>query len=309
MAVNKSKKLKDQASQKALAEAKAYFGANTLLLTPPVKRAAYSDRMAWILASMAHLAYDKFEKGGTEKALLIKKLKGGGFKWIGGFSSTKTDTQAFLVLKDDRSYAVLAFRGTEKSWRDVQTDILAKRAKTPKGKVHVGFNSAFDSIRDEVVKALERVKEIPLYITGHSLGGALATVATQVLEWDPRFKDQVAACYTFGSPRVGNGEYDSNIKSMFYRVVNTTDIVTIVPLLLMGFVHVGDIRYLLRNKGDFRRSIPVFNRLFHFLGSAVIKLFRPWVEDHAILEYRKKLEAIAQGRNLDLYVDLPSETR
>jgi hypothetical protein len=37
---------------------------------------------------------------------------------------------------------------------------------------------------------------------------------------------------------------------MFYRVVNTTDVVTIVPLLLMGFVHVGDVRFLLRNKGS-----------------------------------------------------------
>lgn len=303
MAEKQSKKLKDPESQKQLADAKAYFGANNLLLTPPVKRAAYSDRMAWILASMAHLAYDKFEKGGNEKALLLTKLKGGGFNWIDGFSSAKTDTQAFLVVKDDKSYAVLAFRGTEKSWRDIQTDILARRVRTPKGKIHVGFQNAFESVEKEIKKSLALVKEIPLYITGHSLGGALATVATQNLEWDSRFTDQIAACYTFGSPRVGNDEYDSSIKSMFYRIVNTTDIVTIVPLLLMGFVHVGDVRFLLRNKGEFRRSISTFRRLFYFLGAAVLGLFAPWVEDHAILEYRKKLEAVAQDRNLNLYFD------
>jgi len=303
MAEKQSKKLKDQDRQKELAEAKAYFQANDLLLTPPVKRAAYSDRMAWVLASMSHLVYDRFEEGGRKKALLLAKLKGGGFKWVNGFSSTETGTQAFLVVKDDNAYAVLAFRGTEKNWRDIQTDILARRIKTPKGKIHVGFKSAFASIEKDIKKSLARVAGLPLYITGHSLGGALATVATQSLEWDSRFRDQIAACYTFGSPRVGNDEYDTSIKSMFYRVVNTTDIVTIVPLLLMGFVHVGDVRFLLRNKGEFKRGIPFSRRLYFFLGAGILKLFRPWVEDHAIMEYRNKLEAIAQDRNINLFLE------
>ncbi|HVF25335.1 MAG TPA: lipase family protein [Anaerolineales bacterium] len=303
MAERQSIKLKDPQSQKELANAKAYFGANSLLVTPPVKRAAYSDRMAWILASMSHLVYDRFEDGGRAKALLEKKLDGGGFKWVKGFSSAETGTQAFLVSKDDKSYAVLAFRGTEKNWRDIQTDIHARRIKTPTGKIHVGFKNAFASIEPEIKKSLLGLEGIPLYITGHSLGGALATVATQILEWDSRFTDQIAACYTFGSPRVGNDEYDSSIKSMFYRVVNTTDIVTIVPLLLMGFVHVGDVRFLLRNKGEFKRSIPISRRLGFFLGATLLQFFRPLVQDHGILEYRKKLEAVAQDRNIKLFLE------
>ncbi len=303
MAEKQSRKIKDLESQKQLAAAKAYFGANILLVTPPVKRAAYSDRMAWVLASMCHLVYDKFEDGGKTKALLLKKLAGGGFKWVNGFSSKETGTQAFLVVKDDLSYAVLAFRGTEQNWLDIQTDLRSRRVKTPKGKIHVGFRNAFASIEPDIRRSLSRVDGIPLYITGHSLGGALATVATQILEWDSRFTDQIAACYTFGSPRVGNDEYDRSIKSMFYRVVNTTDVVTIVPLLLMGFVHVGDVRFLMRNMGEFKRSIPFSRRLFYFLGAGLLKLFKPWVEDHAILEYRRKLEAVAQDRNVKLYFD------
>ena len=173
MAEKQSRKLKDPQAQQELADAKAYFGANRLLVTPPVKRAAYSDRMAWVLASMSHLAYDRFEEGGKTKALLLAKLKGGGFKWVNGFSSTATGTQAFLVLKDDSSYAVLAFRGTEKNWRDIQTDILARRIKTPKGKIHVGFKSAFASIEPDIKKSLAPLEGIPLYITGHSLEGRL----------------------------------------------------------------------------------------------------------------------------------------
>ena len=161
----------------------------------------------------------------------------------------------------------------------------------------------FASIETDIKQSLLRLDGIPLYITGHSLGGALATVATQILEWDSRFTDQIAACYTFGSPRFGNDEYDSSIKSMFYRVVNTTDIVTIVPLLLMGFVHVGDVRFLLRNKGEFKRSIPISRRLGFFLGATLLQFFRPLVQDHGILEYRKKLEAVAQDRNIKLFLE------
>src|SRR5688572_31425189 len=116
MAEKQTRKIKDPQSQKELADAKAYFGANSLLVTPPVKRAASSDRMAWILASMSHLVYDRFEDGGRTKALLEKKLVVGGFKLVKGFSSNEYGTQAFVVIKDDKSYVVLAFRDTEKNW-------------------------------------------------------------------------------------------------------------------------------------------------------------------------------------------------
>ena len=304
------RRFRDENSQQELAEAKAYFGANNLLVSPPVKRAAYSDRMAWVLASMAHLAYDRFEEEGKPKALLLKKLDGGGFKWIQGFNSPETDTQAFLVVKDDKSYAVLAFRGTEVSkFTDIKTDAKASMVSLIEGRVHKGFINAYRSVEAEIKKSVAKLGEIPLYITGHSLGAALATVATQYLEADPVFRDQIAACYTFGSPRVGNDQFDREFKSAIYRVVNTTDIVTVIPLLAMGYIHIGDIRFLSRNKGEFRRNIPFFGRIFFFLGGAISKLFKPWVEDHAIVEYRKKLEAIAQDQNIELYLSAPPEKK
>lgn len=308
MAVKKTTKeptgrrMRSVLSQEELAEAKKYFHANHLLLDPPVKRAAYSDRMAWVLASMAHLVYEPFEKGGRDKELLLAKLKGGGFKWIEGFNSDKTDTQAFLVVKDDDSYAVLAFRGTEvaKS-KDIITDAKARMVSAVSGRVHRGFVNAYQSVEKDIVKQIAKLKDIPLYITGHSLGAALATLATQSLERNEVFRDQIAACYTFGSPRVGNTEFDKELKSVVYRVVNTTDIVTVIPLLAMGYIHVGDIRFLERTPGVFRRGyIPVLQRLFFFV-MGIFKWFGPLVGDHAILEYRKKLEAIAQDRNVDLY--------
>ena len=280
----------------ALQQARNYFKAKDNLLSPPITRAAYSDRMAWILASMAHLAYDRFEDNRLARKLFIAKLQGGGFKLIKTFYSKETDTQAFLAESND-GYAVLAFRGTEVAKRqDVLIDAKAMRVSVLEGRIHSGFRIAYDSVGKEIEKSILKLKDIPLYITGHSLGAALATVATQRLEHHLKIRELIAACYTFGSPRVGDQHYDMEFKSPIYRVVNTTDIVTIIPLLAMGYIHIGDIRYLGRTDGEFRRGIPFFRRWYLFI-LTMFKFFGPIVGDHAIVEYRRKLEAIAQKRN------------
>ena len=308
MAVKKSKtksisRAKSSITKVELNEARRYFEANNLLLNPPIKRAAYSDRTAWVMASMAQLVYERFEEGGKTRDLLIEKLKGGGFKLLGEFNDSKTDTQAFLVSNGE--YAVLAFRGTEVSKKkDLVTDARATKVSVIEGRVHRGFLDGYNSIREDILKSLKKVLGLPLYITGHSLGAALATVATNYLEGEvidgAPLRDQIAACYTFGSPRVGNNQYDRDFKSPIYRIVNTTDIVTVVPLLVMGYVHIGDVRFLPPGMGEIRRGIPILQRIFFFL-MAAFRLFGPLVGDHSMDLYRKKLEAVAQDRNLDLY--------
>jgi hypothetical protein len=295
-------------SKEDIANAKSYFQGNELLLNPPIKRAAYSDRTAWVMASMAQLAYERFEEGGRARELLQIKLKAGGFELIAEFNAPETDTQAFLVSNGE--YAVLAFRGTEVTKKiDITTDIKATKVSVIEGLVHVGFLHGYNSIKDDILVALKKVKRLPLYITGHSLGGALATVATNYLEGEVvdgiPIRDQIAACYTFGGPRVGNEQFDRDFKSTIYRIVNTTDIVTVVPLLSMGYTHIGDVRFLQRDMGEIRRGIPIFQRIFFFF-MAVFRLFGPLVGDHAIVLYRKKLEAVARNHNQDLYYDASS---
>lgn len=282
-------------SELQLAQAENYFKDEELLLSPPLMRAAYSDRMAWIMACMSQMAYDGFERDPQILELLKVKLKGGGFNLLAAFNSPGTDTQAILVSND--SFAVLAFRGTEVTKRvDMLNDADAFRVSTIEGKVHKGFMSAYESVSADISNHLSAVKNLPLYITGHSLGAALATVAAQNIENDYRFKNQIAACYTFGSPRVGNAEYDVSFKSPIYRVVNTTDIVTVVPLLAMGYIHIGDVRFLGRDPQETIRRVPILLRTILFI-AAMFRLFGPWVGDHAITEYKRKLQLVAERRN------------
>lgn len=273
------------------------------LPTPPVHRAAYSDRMAWILAHMARLAYIKFEESPLEVERLEYCLQSGWFNLIKTFN--KNGTQAFLAKNNE--FAVLSFRGTQPSkWEDVRTDLRVLKLRTVDGKVHIGFKSAFDDVRNVITEELRKhLGEMPLYITGHSLGAALATVAAQEIEEE--FNDQVAACYTFGSPRVGDGKYEKAIKIPFYRIVNTTDIVTLIPFLLGTFVHVGDTRYLSRRKINdvyvLYRGMPSFTRVLESIIETMSALFHlsnpigPWIKAHDMENYIDKLERYAKSRN------------
>ena len=274
---------------------------------PPVNRAAYSDRMAWTLANMAKLAYLPFEESDLGMEQLEYSLQSGWFNLVKTFN--KKGTQAFLAKNDE--FAVLAFRGTQPTrWEDVRTDLRALKEKTIEGKVHKGFKEAFDDVRDEIFDIVRKSigKDLPLYITGHSLGAALATVATQELAEE--FDDLIAACYTFGSPRVGDGTYEKSIKAPFYRIVNTTDIVTLVPIFLGTFVHVGDPRYLSRRKiaGVYRiyRGIPNLRRILKSILETLLALVRlknpigPWIGAHDMTIYIEKLGSYAKVRNVEV---------
>jgi hypothetical protein len=272
---------------------------------PPMVRAAYSDRMAWIMANMVQLAYIKFEENEIETERLDYALRSGAFNLIRTFNNK--GSQAFLAKNDE--FAVLSFRGTQPDkWEDIKTDLKAIKKKTVNGKVHFGFKTAFDDLKDMVIHELRLNigDSMPLYITGHSLGAALATVATQELATE-EFVDRIAACYTFGSPRVGDGRYEKSIKTPVYRIVNTTDIVTLIPIFLGTYVHVGDTRYLSRRTVDgstlLYRGLPNVTRTFECLVETLAALLHlsnpvsPWINAHSMDQYVSKLAGIAARKN------------
>lgn len=113
---------------------------------------------------------------------------------------------------------------------------------SPRALMHLGFVTAYMSIQDRIHEAVEQFKPKRLTITGHSLGGALATLAaidfalTEVGRFDIEL-------YTFGAPRVGNKQfqelYNKHIPKAF-RFVNGLDIVPSVPRTWQGYHHIGN---------------------------------------------------------------------
>jgi triacylglycerol lipase len=156
--------------------------------------------------------------------------------------------QAYL-LKDMNGMHVLSFRGTEVTQKsDILADLKAgKNIEACGGKVHVGFKGEINKVWPAIEKAIADVDK--LYITGHSLGAAMATVAAS------RVQSKVTALITFGSPRVGDAEFVKSLTVEHYRVQNNCDDVTKVPFRLMGFRHHGTHKYM-NFHGEFRDLTP-----------------------------------------------------
>jgi pimeloyl-ACP methyl ester carboxylesterase len=278
----------------------------------PTWRAAYSDRTAWLMSVFSQLAYVPFKDDqpnpGKDQP---KRLEGEGFADLdpylspGGFevraTFNKGNVQTFLAVNPDE-LAVLSFRGTA-NWKDWEIDLNAVRIPMPGYEavdVHSGFWNAYRDSADDILAAVnEHVgPDLGLYITGHSLGGALAQIAAAKLE-----RDNLAACYTFGSPRVATAKFDRYVKCPHYRLVNHWDLVPGVPLpmLLWGYRHTGDPRLLdgVDPTEVERRDHSPIARFGLDLLSAARWLFThdfSAVDDHMIWNYRIQLERIAMAR-------------
>src|SRR5437879_3380091 len=111
------------------------------------------------------------------------------------------DTQAFVASNADA--VLVAFRGTEPDdLKDWITDADAVFAHTEVGPVHYGFWAALQSVWTQLEQTIQQHQDRAqsLWITGHSLGAALATLATARLR---RALKPIHGLYTFGSPRAG----------------------------------------------------------------------------------------------------------
>ncbi len=145
----------------------------------------------------------------------------------------------------NKNQIFLIFRGTTMAnyKADVFTDARIGIERSEAGlPVHIGFNHAFSSMREEIKKFLGKHSNITgtVHCIGHSLGGAVATL---VAAWVVRNRINPVKLYTFGSPRVGTGWFTQaltrELKSCnINRVFHETDPVTMIPLY--PFVHTAN---------------------------------------------------------------------
>ena len=181
----------------------------------------------------ARLAYYKAEDHGAQRARLAAALGLAGFSELQHFDSA-TGTQAFAAYDPANRLALVAFRGTEPdSAFDIGIDAsLAPLPWDGAGLVHAGFAAAFDSVRAPIEQWLGTAGagRTALLLCGHSLGGALATLAASV--WRP------AQLITIGSPRVGDRQLVDSLAGVdAQRIVNCCDLVARVPPALLGYAH------------------------------------------------------------------------
>jgi hypothetical protein len=156
----------------------------------------------------------------------------------------RKDANAHVACCDDQ--LVITIRGTEiKQIKDISANVRWWPKNHGTGWVHTGFRAHARKILPDLVAYISKHPSKKIYITGHSLGGAMALYIAQELEW---LGYNEILLFTYGAPRLGNRSYVKNIKTVqHYRFVNGNDPVPNLPPAIFGYKHHGNLHYINRN--------------------------------------------------------------
>lgn len=225
--------------------------------SPNFKESKFSLANAWWFAECALLAY--CHPGFARMAYRLAKFDNFNF-----FQGKGTE----CMVSWNRKAVIVSFRGTElkssSALHEIKTDLDTFPVNFEMGgKVHKGFLSGLDEIWDgpeglrEFLKKLSSEKKRrPIWICGHSLGGALATLCFARIP-------EAAGLYIYGSPRVGNQDFVDLIgQRPFWRVEHGRDPIPMVPLDLpsldFNFKDPGQLIFISR-QGEILSERPNFS--------------------------------------------------
>jgi Lipase (class 3) len=203
--------------------------------TPPFRPGELAAVSLSRAADASMLSYARFVKQRMVLADLQGTLAGAGYPTVHPIGNCFVDGantgRGYFASNDNQ--ALLAFRGTEAdNNNDKAADAEINRTPEAGALVHSGFKRYLDAVWDQVTQCVAGYRANQpnqnICITGHSLGGALATLAFT------RLNDPASSLITFGCPRLGNPSYCNLISTAAhtracYRAVDNLDIVTHSP--------------------------------------------------------------------------------
>lgn len=218
-----------------------------------------------IFSKIAYLHIPEYELKNAERANLIPCAeyrevvrKGIGSNLSGILANS--DFGEFFVVERPNAIAVtvkinkivfVSMRGTQQLY-DWLVNLNVKKSRPHPNKeidifFHKGFHKAASSCIREIYSEIEKRygNDCILYVTGHSLGGALAAILHAIWNEDHyrygfinrhRLNNSLStvSCYVFGMPRYGNFHAMEYFASP-YHIYNKADIVPTVPSKMFGF--------------------------------------------------------------------------
>lgn len=229
---------------------------------------AIDDRNAYWAAKLSVVSYEHETEASLQTALRELRVP---FEEAIVFHASETDAKNPLgqftgtsgIYVRTRTAGFLVFRGSEDGkHNDVITDATVVQIpariglnEATEGRVHLGFHTALHSVWEPLREKMKRRHgdgQLPLYVMGHSLGGAVGTLAMHQLLFDECLNSKLArldvlsrckkeyvpvkALYTFGSPRTGNEEFMTMLANRtretgtkVFRFVNEGDQVSMLP--------------------------------------------------------------------------------
>ncbi|KAJ2460526.1 hypothetical protein GGF42_000786 [Coemansia sp. RSA 2424] len=163
------------------------------------------------------------------------------------WSLKKIPSFGFVAHKDDTKEIIVSWRGST-TLMDWVADFTVASHPWPDhidgSAVHSGFllayNAGASKIKDVVAGLVQTYPDYKIVLTGHSLGGAQATLAAvDIVAEHPEWANKLEL-YTYGQPRVGNAVFSNWLSKQpfpIFRTVYRGDLVAQVPLVAMGFQH------------------------------------------------------------------------
>jgi hypothetical protein len=285
------------------------------------KDQGYGEELAYLMSVVSAWAY-------SDEKVLASKLR---YYGLTGARIRRVAVQnnallvvttAYLIQSESGKTAILAFRGTDPGdFITVLTDGQVMLREFRNGRVHSGFYLSVEVVWDEIHESLMAAREgkavtvdgtdkLPnhlesLYVTGHSLGGAMAVLAAARLFGDgyEDFRAKVKGVYTFGQPMVGDRDFaracEDELGGKLHRHVFQDDFIPhLPPRSALKYAHSGGELRASRNDVRWRHTDEASSRAFLTAGAISVLLnavesrispvdFIPGysIDDHMPLQY------------------------
>lgn len=212
----------------------------------------------------------------------------------------------FVAFNAD--HVIVAFRGSDDVF-DLAVNLAATQDDSQElyeGAVHQGFMRALEGVWIELRGLIDGLDGSgrSIWVTGHSLGGALATLTAKRLAL---FLESIH-CITFGQPRVGDPRFFQNYTVQHHRFVNELDMIPKLPPrgVFTRYWHVGNEERmdaagnLTSGQGDtslledlfFGRLARSFDLSSSMNEGFLDELIQTGLEDHSIRTYVARVSAL-----------------
>lgn len=192
----------------------------TVVMSQPciglAKAPAVDFKLLYHAAKIANQAYDG-------KSKILGEMRGKK-AWVA--TPGHTNVQYFIIYNDSRKLQAISVRGTsnDDNWT-LDKDTTGVRDKKTGILMHRGFRSAANAIYRDVRPRLKQ--GYTTYLTGHSLGGAVAAILGIYLQVDGV---KLGGIYTFGQPKFTNVAGARKYESLpLLRVIHQNDTVALLP--------------------------------------------------------------------------------
>jgi hypothetical protein len=269
----------------------------------------FSVKKAYICSLLSMLSYEhipEFELSQSSRIKLVpsetywnKLLNGSSFN-ISNILPGMDFGEHFIIERSEiiiiglrlKNTLFIVIRGTHKL-NDWLVNLRIRKISIRQDKymrVHSGFHKAVSECYDELIEKLHQYNSRNVYITGHSLGGAMAVILLNKLDVDNIYvRPYIKSCYTFGMPRLANSYAMERFISPFH-FYNLNDIVPTLPPKWLGYQNCN-LEYLLKDES--------FSEIHNRKGISIVKLIKiissSGMKEHFISLYSHRLKVILQS--------------